>query len=218
LDFWQSDLGLPIRIILIHSEQRNLNELYGFQLECATKYSQSIFEEVSELFNTLPIGHILNRRILVVHGGLFGDSRMTIKKFQSVNRLCQPPADGPFHDVLWSDPMDERGRAPSPRGGTITFGPDVTEKFLRANHLELLVRSHQVQQSGYAIQHAGKCITVFSAPNYVGEMDNKGAVCTISFKPDGSIVLPLGFTQFNPQPIPEKYRPMRFASPGLLCS
>jgi serine/threonine-protein phosphatase 5 len=189
-----------------------MNGLYGFEKECAAKYNQTMFEDVSEFFNTLPVGHILNGRVLIVHGGLFAEPQMTIEKFQAVNRFCQPPDVGPFNDVLWSDPMDQRGLAPSPRGVTSTFGPDITEKFLRVNRLELLIRSHQVQENGYAIQHGGKCITVFSAPNYVGQMGNKGAVCNVTFRSDASVVYPLGFITFDAQPIPPKYRPMRFAS------
>jgi serine/threonine-protein phosphatase 5 len=164
------------------------------------------------LFNTLPIGHIVNHRVIVVHGGLFADPQMTVDRFQSLNRFCQPPESGPMNDVLWSDPMEQRGLAPSPRGVTITFGPDVTERFLRANRLELLIRSHEVQEAGYAVQHGGKCVTVFSAPNYIGQMQNKGAVCNVTFKKDGSVAYPLNFTQFDAQPIPPRYRPMRFAA------
>lgn len=29
---------------------------------------------------------------------------------------------------MWSDPMDQLGRLPSPRGGGVLFGPDVTER------------------------------------------------------------------------------------------
>jgi len=32
--------------------------------------------------------------------------------------------------------------------------------------LDLLIRSHEVKENGYVIEHNGKCITVFSAPNY----------------------------------------------------
>jgi serine/threonine-protein phosphatase 5 len=170
-----------------------------------------MFEEVSELFNTLPIGHIINQRVFVVHGGLFSDSQMTVERFQSVNRFCQPPDEGPFNDLLWSDPMNEFGRRQSHRGGTNMFGPDITDKFLNANRLELIIRSHQSQANGYAIHHDGKCITVFSAPNYIGQMGNKGAVCNITIKPDGAIIYPLNFTPFDAQPIPAKYRPMRYA-------
>jgi hypothetical protein len=37
------------------------------------------------------------------------------------------------------------------------------------------VRSHEVKDEGYLVEHDGKCITVFSAPNYCDQMGNKGA-------------------------------------------
>lgn len=45
-------------------------------------------------------------------------------------------------------------------------GPDVTENFLKRNKLDYIIRSHEVKDMGYEIAHDGKCITVFSAPNY----------------------------------------------------
>lgn len=34
----------------------------------------------------------------------------------------------------------------------------------------------QVRENGYDVMHDGKCITVFSAPNYCGIRRNKGAI------------------------------------------
>eukprot|EP01060_Flectonema_neradi_P035337 TRINITY_DN647_c1_g1_i4.p1 TRINITY_DN647_c1_g1~~TRINITY_DN647_c1_g1_i4.p1 ORF type:complete len:578 (+),score=118.64 TRINITY_DN647_c1_g1_i4:1073-2806(+) len=105
-----------------------------------------------------------------------------------------------FYDMLWSDPSNLSGVQPNPRGGeTITFGPDVTQKFLVMNKLKLLIRSHQVPDSldeagfprGFAWHHhihndaktqplcpnqPGMCLTVFSASNYVGTNANMGGV------------------------------------------
>jgi serine/threonine-protein phosphatase 5 len=38
----------------------------------------------------------------------------------------------------------------------LQFGPDVTERFLKFNNLEYVVRSHEVKQEGYEVAHNGK--------------------------------------------------------------
>ena len=62
--------------------------------------------------------------------------------------------------------MEAQGRAPSKRGVGIQFGPDVTREFLKRNELDYVIRSHEVKADGYELGHDGKCVTVFSAPNY----------------------------------------------------
>ena len=101
---------------------------------------------------------------------------------------------GMMCDLLWSDPQFLPGRGPSKRGVGVQFGPNVTDEFCSRNgigteyrglalilttetlpfislHLsppptDLVIRSHEVKQDGYEVAHDGKCITVFSAPNY----------------------------------------------------
>ena len=46
-------------------------------------------------------------------------------------------------ELLWSDPQAADGRSPSKRGVGVAFGPNVTRRFLEANNLQLLVRSHE---------------------------------------------------------------------------
>lgn len=36
-------------------------------------------------------------------------------------------------------------------------------------------RSHECKEQGYEVEHGGKTITIFSAPNYCDQMGNKGA-------------------------------------------
>ena len=86
-----------------------------------------------------------------------------------------------------------------------SFGPDYTRRFLDTNGLAMVVRSHEVKDEGYVVEHEGTCITVFSAPNYCDQMGNKGAF--IRFGAD----LRPQFVQFEAvwhPPIP----PMRYAS------
>lgn len=83
-------------------------------------------------------------------------------------------------ELLWSDPQDMPGRSASQRGVGIQFGPDVTNEFLETNDLKMVIRSHQVKQNGYEIAHNGKLVTIFSAPNYCDEGNNKGAYIHIT--------------------------------------
>jgi serine/threonine-protein phosphatase 5 len=192
-----------------------MNAPYGFENECRAKQNAGVFREFSRFFNHLPVGHIINGSVLVVHGGLFSDQSVTIETIQRMPRVAQPPDKGPMNDILWSDPMDQPGFAPSPRGVTIQFGPDVTERFLRQNNLKMLIRSHQVQHSGFLAQHAGKCLTVFSAPNYMGRLRNKGAIAVVRFDREGEPIVEC--KQFSAQPIPPNFRPMQYANPALLA-
>jgi hypothetical protein len=66
----------------------------------------------------------------------------------------------------------------------------------------------QVKDAGYEIAHDGKCVTVFSAPNYCDNMGNKGAFITL--KAD---VVP-HFTQFDAAPHPD-VKPMAYADMSL---
>lgn len=95
-------------------------------------------------------------------------------------------------EILWSDPCKLPGRQPSKRGVGLSFGPDVAKRFLDDNNLELLVRSHEVKDEGYEVEADGKVITIFSAPNYCDQMNNKGAL--IRFK--GSEMKP-NFVQYT---------------------
>eukprot|EP01117_Protostelium_nocturnum_P005144 TRINITY_DN1868_c0_g1_i3.p1 TRINITY_DN1868_c0_g1~~TRINITY_DN1868_c0_g1_i3.p1 ORF type:complete len:117 (-),score=37.13 TRINITY_DN1868_c0_g1_i3:48-398(-) len=108
-------------------------------------------------------------------------------------------------ELLWSDPSPFPGRQPNKRGVGITFGPDVTAKFLKDNGLELVVRSHEVKEEGYLVEADGKLITIFSAPNYCDNVGNKGAL--IRFDSD----MKPNFIQFTAVPHPA-IKPMAYAS------
>ena len=59
------------------------------------------------------------------------------------------------------------------------FGRNATEQFLRLNEMDMLVRSHECRQQGFSVHHDGRCVTIFSAPNYCDSVGNLGAVLRI---------------------------------------
>ena len=83
-------------------------------------------------------------------------------------------------DILWSDP-DEKTQnwGKNDRGVSYTFGKYIVKKFLEKNHLDLICRGHQVQVDGYDFFDRRDFVTIFSAPDYCGEFDNKAAVMVV---------------------------------------
>ncbi|KRX21784.1 Serine/threonine-protein phosphatase 5, partial [Trichinella nelsoni] len=161
-------------------ESELMNRMYGFEGEVRSKFSAQMAELFTEVFNTLPLAHLINKRVLVMHGGLFSEDGITLDDIRGVSRFRQPPDEGLMCELLWSDPQDGNGRASSKRGVGIQFGPNVTKEFCKHNNLDYIVRSHEVKPIGYEVAHDGKCITVFSAPNYCDTIGNKGAFIVIT--------------------------------------
>ncbi|KAM3960527.1 protein phosphatase D3 [Aphomia sociella] len=194
-------------------ETRDMNRMYGFQGEVSSKYTSQMADLFTEVYNWLPLAHCINNRVLVMHGGLFSKDDVMLDDIRRVDRNKQPPEDGIMCELLWSDPQPMMGRAPSKRGVGCQFGPDVTNNFLQRNGLDYVIRSHEVKNDGYEVAHDGKCITVFSAPNYCDTMGNLGAFITMTGKD-----LTPKFTTYEAVPHPD-VKPMAYANSffSLLC-
>ncbi|KAL2476614.1 Serine/threonine-protein phosphatase 5 [Abeliophyllum distichum] len=156
-------------------ESKSMNKIYGFEGEVRSKLSDAFVELFAEVFCCLPLAHVINEKVFVVHGGLFSVDGVKLSDIREIDRFCEPPEEGLMCELLWSDPQPQLGRGPSKRGVGLSFGADVTKRFLQDNGLDLVVRSHEVKNDGYEIEHDGKLMTVFSAPNYCDQMGNKGA-------------------------------------------
>ncbi|XP_037946088.1 serine/threonine-protein phosphatase 5 [Teleopsis dalmanni] len=187
-------------------ESINMNQMYGFTGEVTAKYTSTMADMFTRVFNWLPLCHCINNKILIMHGGLFSTDNVTLEDIRKIERNCQPPEEGLMCELLWSDPQTWEGRGPSKRGVGIQFGPNVTKEFCQRNKLEYVVRSHEVKDQGYEVTHNGQCITVFSAPNYCDTMGNMGAFITIK----GNDLKP-NFTSFEAVPHPD-IKPMAYAN------
>jgi len=187
-------------------ETKNMNKIYGFEGEVQHKYNAAVMSVFCDVFQWLPLCAVINDAVFVVHGGLTTDreGRVPLSEIENIRRGCEPPESGLMSDLLWADPQPMPGRSPSKRGVGFAFGPDITRNFLAHNNLSLVVRSHEVKDEGYLEEHDGKCITIFSAPNYCDSMGNKGAF--IRFEKDNKPI----FNQYDAVPHPN-VPPMRYA-------
>ena len=95
----------------------------------------------------------------------------------------EPPTEGPFQDLMWSDPEDIETWAMSPRGAGWLFGSKVTTEFCHINDLNLIARAHQLVMEGYKFWFRERnLVTVWSAPNYCYRCNNVASVMNVDDK------------------------------------
>lgn len=190
-------------------ESDAMNKMYGFEGECKAKYKTDlVYSLFTEAFAYLPLATVIEQKHLVLHGGLFSKDGVTLEDIKNIDRFAQkqPGNTGIMMELLWSDPQPELGRSAPKRGVGVQFGPDVTKRFCDDNGLKTVIRSHEVRQQGYEMEHDGYLCTVFSAPNYCDTQGNEGAYINIA-APDCD----LKFNRFSAVPHPN-IKPMAYSS------
>ena len=172
----------PDKIFLLRGnhECEALNKIYGFYDECKRRLSIKCFKKITNLFNMMPISALINENILCMHGGLSKD----LQDIEQINKILRPtdiPNEGLLCDLLWSDPNENLTEdfGINERNISITFSKDYVKNFVEKNNLDLICRAHQVVEEGFEFFADMKLVTVFTAPNYMGEFDNNGGILEV---------------------------------------
>jgi serine/threonine-protein phosphatase 6 catalytic subunit len=171
-------LKYPSHVTLLRGnhESRQITFVYGFLDEIVRKYGNSnVWNYFMEVFDLLPIGAIVEGEVFCIHGGLSPEIR-TIDQIRTIERNIELPNEGPFSDLMWSDPDNIDTWILSNRGAGWLFGSKVTKEFCHINALELITRAHQLVDKGYMYWFDEKLVTVWSAPNYCYRSGNLAAI------------------------------------------
>jgi len=171
----------PLNFFMLRGnhECAGINRIYGFYDEVKARFSARVWKQFTATFNCLPIAALIDDKIFCIHGGLSPELQ-SLDQIKAMPRPTDVPDKGMLCDFLWSDPdKDVTGWGESDRGVSYTFGPDIVQKFLNKHDLDLVVRAHQVVEDGYEFFAKRQLVTIFSAPNYVGEFDNAGAMMSV---------------------------------------
>ena len=160
-------------------ESRMITQQYGFYDEILRKYGSSVvWQYFTAVFDTIPLGGLINNKIYCLHGGL-SPVNNNIDEIKKVDRFGDIPRNGLSCDMLWSDPEDRNGWAINTRGAGYTWGYDCSEEFLHINNLKFISRAHQLVMKGYNWCHNKQVLSIFSAPNYCYRCGNEAAIIEI---------------------------------------
>jgi serine/threonine-protein phosphatase 2B catalytic subunit len=196
--------------------------------ECQYKYTKNLFSLLLSAFNCLPLAAVVFNKYFCVHSGLSPDVSH-INDIALIHRFRHLPTRGAMCDLVWSEPdwdtdnllhnniEESSGEKYVPRlgafetrplfiknkqrGFSYVFNFACAKRFVSANNLLCIIRSHEVQDLGFKLyrphpNHLFPClISVFSAPNYCSNFGNKGAVLVLSKES-------MDFKQFDPSPHP----------------
>lgn len=130
-------------------ECRQMTTFFNFRDECKYKYDQELYEIVMDSFDLMPLSCIVNGKFLALHGGISPELK-NLDDIKRVDRFKEPPRQGIFCDLLWSDPVDNDDgicenvyRVNDVRGCSYFYGNDAVRKFLDDNQLISVIRAHE---------------------------------------------------------------------------
>lgn len=166
-----------ITLLRGNHESRQVTQFYGFYEEAMRKYgNNNVWKYTTDVFDYLPIAGLIEGKVLCIHGGLSPDIK-SLDQIRTIDRKVEIPHEGPFCDMMWSDPDDIETWAFNTRGAGWIFGSRVTKEFERINDLDLICRAHQLVQEGYQFWFPDKnLVTVWSAPNYCYRCGNVASI------------------------------------------
>lgn len=156
-------------------ENRAQTAAYGFMSECVLKYDHLIYWKICEVFELLPVAAIVDRKYFCVHGGISPD--LSCEWLEALDRVEEYAE---ISCILWGDPCDDIDYfKPSQRGAGFLYGELAVEEFLGRVGCSHLVRSHQLVFSGAEKHFGGRCITIWSSPNYCYKCKNRASFMVI---------------------------------------
>ncbi|MGQ9478910.1 MAG: metallophosphoesterase [Thermoproteota archaeon] len=162
----------PSRIVLLRGNHETpfMNFSYGFVELLIERFKESyerVYNAYLKVFSEMPIAAVVNKKLILVHGGLASKVRKLSDLIDS-NKGGIDLEDPRVFETLWNDPSEEIEEfSPNIRGpGIYYFGKTALKRFLEENGLKMMIRSHEPGPNGYRIMFNGLLVSVFSCRFY----------------------------------------------------
>ena len=140
----------------------------------------SIYQAAARSFEYIPLAMRIDKCMLCVHGGI-GPSLRDLNSIRMIQRPIDSFGSDSLDSLVWSDPSDDvELYENSSRGTGYIFGAKACETFMKTSGLTMIIRGHECVDEGCESHFDNKLMTVFSASNYCGVVNNKAGVLEIT--------------------------------------
>jgi hypothetical protein len=103
-------------------------------------------------------------------------------------------------------------------GRLVRFACDITESWCARNNIQLIIRSHEYNPSGFLVMHNGRVITVFSARNYMDAVLNDSALLLLTYDDTKSLRVRIKtLAQKYIPPVASVASPMNTSDEATIC-
>ena len=160
-------LLFPQQVVLMRGNHEGPEDLlaspHDLPMHFHAKFGEkwrNAYSKIHELFKHLYNAVLVEKRYLMIHGGLPPQAK-TIEDLAYAHN--KHPKQRLLEDMLWSDPTEMiKEVCESPRGAGKLFGKNITNEALKRFKVKILIRGHEPCGDGFKIDHRGKILTLFS--------------------------------------------------------
>lgn len=163
----------PDRVILLRGNHEFPPGLSVYPHDLLLRFSEKygnegkkIYEKIREIWSYFYVGALVKGKYLFTHGGVPVELN-SLDDIRFADKLY--PEKSFLEEILWNDPIEDKGFYPSPRGAGKLFGKDISEKILKLIKVKTLIRSHQPPAEGIMVNHDGLILTISSTKVYGGK-------------------------------------------------
>ena len=171
-----------------NQEDIEISKLYGLADECKEKLKEdinqpnSIFQQLCNLFEYLPLAAVINNQIFCAHSGI-SKNGLYLKEIQRLTFPIKIKSCQIAKDLLWNTPNiyenTNFNKLFPIEYKPEQFNANSLDTLFNNNKLKLMIRSHDVCQKGIDNCFGDRLITIFSSTNYCGVYQNAGAIIFI---------------------------------------
>ena len=183
----------PSQVFLLRGsgETPGMTRVHGFKEECIRRFDAELYHKFLEVFDCMPLAAVITdientKSILCLNGGISSEFT-SLKQLENVERPLKESDMYLVHSILWANPSVEskdHNHNNKKNNKSDTFDKKLVHTFMKKNHIDQIIRSHQYQSDGYDYPFGyndRSVLTIFSAPAYENGKGHHNNVGTTVF-------------------------------------